>query len=118
MSAISSTAGLAYLTQSGGVLSNLPSGVSASTLKSASPQDVVSLSQAAIEAQQANGLFGTTTTPPNLYGLPVTSSPTTGTNLLPGVSTADLTNATPQENSALNAQALQLQQAQSIFNGS
>jgi hypothetical protein len=93
------SSGLAYLTQAGGLLSNLPSGISSSELQSASPEDIVSLSLAAIQAQQADGLFGATT----------------GSNILPGVSSADLSNATPQENAAIDNQALLLQQAQYLF---
>jgi hypothetical protein len=96
--------GLAYLTQPGGLLSNLPSSISASDLQSASPQDIVSLSVAAIQAQQVEGLFGVSA-----------SSGTTATSILPGVSSADLTNATAQQKAALNDQALLLQQTQALF---
>jgi hypothetical protein len=37
------------------------------------------------------------------------------TNGLPGVSAADLANATPQEQAAINDQALLLQQVQGLF---
>jgi hypothetical protein len=106
MSSVSSVpSALSYLTQQGGPLSNLPAAVSASSLQSASPQDIVSLSIAAIQAQVADGLFGG-------------SAATTTNSILPGVSTADLSGATPQEQSAIDNQTLLLQQSQALFNTS
>jgi hypothetical protein len=101
-SVTNSPSGLTYLTQPGGLLSNLTRTVSASTLQSASPQDIVNLSLAAIQAQQADGLFGAA--PSN----PESSS-------LPDVSPTDLTGATPTEQTSINAQTILLQQAQALF---
>jgi hypothetical protein len=47
--------------------------------------------------------------------LPLSSTATTGSSILPGVSSADLSNATPQQTSAVNSQAVLLQQAQALF---
>lgn len=86
-----SPAGLTYLTQPGGILSNLPAGVTPAKLQSASPQDIVSLSVAAIQAQQVDGLFGIN--PP---------TPSTGS------SAATATSAT-------SSQSLQAQEIQALF---
>jgi hypothetical protein len=111
--------GLAYLTQPGGLLSTLSPAISTSELQSASPEDIVSLSVAAIQAQIADGLLGVSPTNPTPAELPVTAGDTTGntsnTSVLPGVASADLTNATPQQNAEINDQALSLQQAQALF---
>jgi hypothetical protein len=101
--------GLTYLTQAGGLLSNLPSTVSVSALQSASPEDIVSLSLAAIQAQQAEGLFGVPPTSESAGPLPVALSGSEVGSILPGVSSADLIDATPQENASINNQSLLLQ---------
>jgi hypothetical protein len=106
---------LAYLTQPGGLLSNLPYAISTADLQSASPEDTVSLSLAAIQAQEADGLFGVSPTGQSATGLPVVSDDASDTTILPGVSPADLSQATPQENAAINDQALLLQQSQALF---
>jgi len=106
--------GLSYLTQPGGLLSNLPSPVSASVLQSATPQDLVSLSDAALQLQVVDALFGVQPSAPSpSLELPVLSSQSG--NVLPGVSSADLANATPQEQAAISDQALALQQMQGLF---
>jgi hypothetical protein len=110
----SSMSGLSYLTTPGGLLSNLPSPVSPSDLSSASPQDLVTISAAALEAQVVDSLFGgsqpgSTAT----ISLPVTS--TGQGTVLPGVSSADLINATAQQQTAINVEALLLQQVESLF---
>ncbi|MGD1070513.1 MAG: hypothetical protein ABSB15_10270 [Bryobacteraceae bacterium] len=107
--------GLTYLTQPGGLLSNLPSAVSTSALQSASPEDIVSLSVAAVQAQEVSGLFGIAQTAQVPVELPVTSVGTAGGSILPGVSPADLSGATPQEQNEINGQYLLLQQAQILF---
>src|SRR5580698_24650 len=109
-SVTSLSSGLAYLTQPGGLLSTLPAAISTSELQSASPEDIVSLSLSALQAQVADGLFGVSPANPNATGLPVTAGSTSNTSVLPGVASTDLSNATPQENAEINDQALSLQQ--------
>jgi len=117
-----SLTGLSYLMQQGGPLSSLSAHMSPAQLQSAPSKDVVSLSMSALQTQQVDGLFGIThdtqTTLPALAGAS-TSASTSATEwpatLLPGVAAADLKNATPQEKSSLNNQALALQQAQALF---
>ena len=106
--------GLSYLTQPGGVLSNLPSAIS-EDLSTAPAQDVVSLSDAAVQTQEVDGLFGVAPSAPQTSApeLPVLSPQTT--NPLPGVSSADLANATPQQQAGINRQALSLQEVQGLF---
>ncbi|SPE30209.1 hypothetical protein SBA3_1630012 [Candidatus Sulfopaludibacter sp. SbA3] len=109
-----SLSGLSFLTQPGGPLSNLPAPLSTAELQSAPAQDLVSLSMSAIQEQNVNELFGIS--PPasdTLPALPITSQQTA--DILPGVSAADLTNATPEQQSAINDQALLLQQVQALF---
>ena|ERR1700722_16962012 len=107
--------GLAYLTQPGGLLSNLPAGISTSVLQSASPQDIVSLSLAAIQAQEVGGLFGVSPATSNsgIPGLPAATGVTSGVTA--GIPPADLTNATPQEQAQISDQSLLYQQAQALF---
>jgi hypothetical protein len=104
------------LTQPGGVLSNLPASITSSTLESATPQDLVDLSSAALQSQVVTGLLGgsanTQSTSPTL---PIASGQSTG---LPGVSSSDLANSTPQEQNAINDQALLLQTVQQLFSQS
>ncbi len=122
-SVTNSLSGLSYLMQKGGPLSNLSSSMTAAQLKSAPPQDVVNLSMAAIGMQEAEGLFGTSTpsqtTLPAMpvvpFAAPAATSSTSPTEILPGVASADLTNATSQENAAINNQAMFLQQVQGLF---
>jgi len=109
-----SLSGLSYLTAPGGLLSNLPVPISESDLQSASPQDLVSLSMAALQTQETNDLFGISQTSQNtLPEVPIASP--SATDVLPGVSAADLTNGTPQQEAAIYNQALLLQQVQSLF---
>jgi hypothetical protein len=110
-----SSSGLSYLTQQGGPLANLSPAVSLSALQSASPKDVVSLSEAAVEAQQADVLFGIPHAEQSGATLPAASAAPADGVTLPGVSSADLSNATPQEKGAINGEALLLQQAQELF---
>jgi hypothetical protein len=98
--------GLAYLTQQGGLLSTLPPAISKSALQSASPQDIVSLSLAALQTQETNGLFGISPANPGTAGLPAAAG---------GIASADLTNATPQEKAEISDQAVRFQQAQALF---
>lgn len=123
----SPTSGLAYLTQPGGLLSNLPAGITASDLQSAPPSDIVALSSATLEAQQVDGLFGISQQTESTLQLPVletnsaaSSTPNSTTNsttsqILPGVSSADLSSATAAQQYAINTQALALQQTQKLF---
>jgi hypothetical protein len=107
----SSTNGLSYLTQTGGPLSNLPNPISASTLESATPQDLVSLSANALQTQEVDGLFGLSQDSQNtLPGFPTSAQPS-------GVSATDLSNATPQEQATLTDEASILQQVQALFTG-
>jgi hypothetical protein len=105
--------GLSYLTQPGGPLSSAAAWMSPAELKSASPHDLVTLSMAALQAQEVNGLFGISQSRNTLPALPIAFAPPT--DLLPGVAPADLLNATPQEQAAVNNQALLLQQVQGLF---
>jgi hypothetical protein len=111
--------GLAYLTQPGGLLSNLPAGISTSVLQSASPQDIVSLSLAAIQAQEVGGLFGVSPATSNsaIPGLPAATGVASGvtSGVTAGIPAADLTNATPQEQAQISDQSLLYQQAQALF---
>jgi hypothetical protein len=64
--------GLSYLTQPGG----LRSSISTAVLQSASPQDVVSLSVATLQAQEVDGILGISQAPQNtLLALPIISAP-------------------------------------------
>src|ERR1700733_9262827 len=101
--------GLAYLTQPGGLLSTLSSAISTSQLQSASPEDLVSLSLAALQAQQTDGLFGVSPENPGPAGN------TNDTSILSGVASAALTNATPEEKAELSNQAVRFQQVQALF---
>ncbi|MGA3041111.1 MAG: hypothetical protein ABSF54_10030 [Bryobacteraceae bacterium] len=102
------------MTQPGGLLSSLPVSVSTAVPQSASPQDVVSLSVAALQTQEVDGIFSIS--PESQSTLPILSAPATpATHVLPGVSAADMSNATPQEQASINDQALLLQQAQGLF---
>lgn len=98
--------GLSYLMQTGGPLANLPASISAADLQSAPPQDVVSLSLAAVQMQQVNELFGFSSaaqdTPPEL--------PISASTPAPG-----LANASPQEQATANNQAMLLQQVEGLF---
>jgi hypothetical protein len=113
------TSGLSYLTQPGGLLSNLPSGITAADLQKAPASDVVALSNAALEAQQVDGLFGISQQTASTLQLPVLdANPTassTGSQILPGVSSADLNSATAAQQYTINNQALALQQTQELF---
>ena len=90
--------GLAYLTQPGGLLSNLSSVISTSELQSASPEDLVSLSLAALQAQQTDGLFGVTP-----------ANPGTAEGL------AAIASDTPQQKTEISNQAVLDQQVQALF---
>jgi hypothetical protein len=117
-SVTNSLSGLSYLMQPGGPLSGMAAQMSPAQLQSAQPRDVVSLSMAALQTQVVDGLFGTSQpSQTKLPALPVASSATSpsATDVLPGVASADLTDATAQEQSAINNQALALQQVQGLF---
>jgi hypothetical protein len=122
-SVTNSLSGLSYLMQVGGPLSNLASRMSPAQLQSAQPEELVSLSMAQIRTQQAEGLFGISgssqTTLPAMPVQPFAPAAASGsaspTEILPGVAAADLTNATPQQNAAINNQAMLLQQVQGLF---
>ena len=100
-----SLSGLPSLMQPGGLLSDLVAPLSAADLQSASPQDIVSLSLAALQTQEVNVLFGAPQGSQDAAPLLPFASPQ-ATGVLPGVSAADLANATPQEQAAINDQAL------------
>jgi hypothetical protein len=102
-SVTNSLSGLSYLTQPGGPLSNLPEAVSSSDLQSASPQDLASMSLAALQSQMVEEAFGTPE-----------SSPTTA-DQFPGIAANDLANATPQQQTTINNQSLELQEVQGLF---
>jgi hypothetical protein len=99
------TSRLSFLTQPGGLLNSLPAGLSASklesALQSAPPQDIVQLSEAALASQQADGLFGASQQTQTNLPLELLSSGSTASQVLPGVSPADLSNATPQQQNAI-----------------
>jgi hypothetical protein len=78
----------------------------------------VTLSAAALQAQEVDGIFGISPTNQGTIQLPTLESEATGANPLPGVSSDDLKNATPQQQYAINSQALALQEAQELFNPS
>jgi hypothetical protein len=121
--------GISFLTQAGtGLLSNLPVTLSASTLQSASPQDVVDLSSAALQIQEVDGLFGIT--PPTqsntsslVFGSPpVDTNPATALassqptiNLPIGVTAADLAGATPEQQATVANTDNQQQMVQALF---
>ncbi|MGO9897512.1 MAG: hypothetical protein ACLPX8_25260 [Bryobacteraceae bacterium] len=106
--------GLSYLTQPGRLLSSLPASISTAVLQSASPQDVVTLSVAALQKQEVDGIFGISQASQNTLPT-VSAAATSATDVLPGISAADMTNATPQEQVSINGQALLLQQVQGLF---
>ena len=122
-SVTNSLSGLSYLMQQGGPLSSLAAQLSPAQLQSAQPRDVVSLSMAALQTQEVEGMFGISqpsqTALPALPVLPIqsaaSSASSSAADVLPGVASADLTNATSQEQSAINNQALALQQVQGLF---
>jgi hypothetical protein len=107
--------GLAYLTQPGGLLSTLSSAISTSELQSSSPEDLVSVSLAALQAQEADGLLGVSPGNQGTAGLPAVGGGANEASLLSLVASADLTNATPQENVELSNQAVRFQQVQALF---
>lgn len=92
--------GLSYLTRPGGLLSSLPASISAAVLQSASPQDVVSLSVAALQTQEVDGIFGISQASQNtLPVLPIVSAKATpATDVLPDVAAADMAAAKPTHN--------------------
>jgi hypothetical protein len=109
-----SPSGLSYLTQPGALLSALPGSISTADLQSASPQDLVSLSLAAIQTQEVDDLFGMPTVGQSTeVGSPI--GLLQATEVLPGVAAADLANASPPEQAAINSQALLLQEVQGLF---
>jgi hypothetical protein len=112
--------GLAYLTQPGGLLSTLSSAISTSELQSASPEDLVSLSLAALQAQETDGLFGVSPANQGTAGLPWSANDPAGDSnegsILSGIASADLTNATPQEKAEISNQTVRFQQAEALFN--
>jgi hypothetical protein len=121
--------GISFLTQAGsGLLSELPVKLSASTLQSASAQDVVALSSAALQIQKVNGLFGITrptqtNTSSLVFGAaPVDTNPATALassqpeiNLPTGVTAADLAGATPDQKATVANAANQQQLVQALF---
>jgi hypothetical protein len=104
-------AGLSYLVQPGGLLSNLPSSITAAELQSASPEDVATLGLASLQSQEIDVLFGipqnTQNAPPAIPFAPTATSA--------GVASADLADATPEQQATIQEQALQQQQLQSLF---
>lgn len=121
--------GISFLTQGGsGLLSNLPVKLSASTLQSASTQDVVALSSAALQIQKVDGLFGVSPPTQNntsslVFGAaPVDTNPATAlassqpeTHLPTGVTAADLAGGTPEQRATVANAANQQQLVQALF---
>lgn len=105
--------GLSYLTQPGGVLSNEPTSI-VDELQTAPQQDVVTLSDAAIDAQEVSGFLGLPL-PEQYTGATLPALSASTTDVLPGVANADLTNATPQQQDAINTDAAGLQEAEGLF---
>lgn len=100
--------------QPGGPLSNLPASITPQQLESASPEDVAHLSESSFQTQEVEVLFGIPQTAQS--ALPFVGIPTASTASTPaGVSSADLTNATPQQQAAIDNQTLQQQQIQDLF---
>jgi hypothetical protein len=93
--------GLADLTQPGGLLSSLSSAISTSQLQSSSPEDLVSLSLAALQAQEADGLL--------------VAAPAADSSILSGIASADLTDASPREKAELSNQEVRFQQVEALF---
>jgi hypothetical protein len=116
-----SLAGISYLMQSGGPLAGLSAQLTPAQLQSAPSKDVVDLSMAALRTQEVDGLLGIApASQTTLPAVPIASAPASATSasptsVLPGVASADLASATPQEQSSINDQALALQQAQGLF---
>ena len=73
----------------------------------------MTLSAAALQAQEVDGIFGIS--PATQSAIEPLALESAGSNLLPGVSSADLSNATPLQQYALNSQAVALQEAQQLF---
>jgi len=108
----SSLNGLPYLRQPGGVLSGMSASDSTAVLRSASSQDALSLGVAALQTQM-DSTRGISPTSQNTQPTVSASAPS-ATDVLPGVSAADMPNAT-QEQSSINNQALLLQQILGLF---
>jgi hypothetical protein len=124
----------AMLAQSSSSSKNDPNSQNLGTiLQSASPSDAVALSDAAIQLQQVDGIFGlpapesppspvTSPSPPsqswaavpqdNSLGAP---APIDSATLAQGILSSDLSNATPDQLSAIAAQVQALQQHASLF---
>ena len=75
---------------------------------------MVTLSVAALQKQEVDGIFGISQASQNTLPT-VSAAATSATDVLPGISAADMTNATPQEQVSINGQALLLQQVQGLF---
>jgi hypothetical protein len=96
-----SLTGLSFLREPGGILSNLPAQVTAKKLETASLNDVVSLSMAAVQKQQVDELFGT--------------SPPSGPGRVPEVAPAGLAKAAPEQQAALYQAATRYSQMQGLL---
>lgn len=127
MGSVSSVpSGLSLLTQPGtGILSDLPVQLSASTLQSASPQDLVDLSASALQIQEVDGLFGITPPSQPQITIPEFSTPAVSVdsasnspvsfNLPAGVSSADLADATAGQQASIADATNQQQVLQNLF---
>jgi hypothetical protein len=105
--------GITYLTPLVDSVAQSPSSQSmGKILQSASPSDAAELSQAALQLQQATGIFGLSVPQSTTAPLP---GGAIGAPLPSGVSAADLTNATPDQQATIAEQAQALQQVQNMF---
>jgi hypothetical protein len=84
------------------------------TLQSASPADAVSLSSAALQLQQVDGIFGLSSPASQNSTFPVPGL-AGNTTLPPGVSSTDLADATPDQLATIAAQAQALAQHANLF---
>jgi hypothetical protein len=105
-----SPASLAILTTQGAPLSSLPAQVSSAVLQNATPEDVVSLSEAAIQGQNVAALFGAS--PDDSTGL-YTPAPQQSSGFQ-----SLLANASPEQQAAYDNSLNQLQTAQALLGDS
>lgn len=107
--------GINYLTQFVGSVANLPSSQNiGKILQSASPTEAAQISQDALQLQETNGILGLPTNQSTTADISLPGG-ASGAALPSGVSTADIANATPNQQATIAEQAQQLQQVQNMF---
>ncbi len=105
--------GIAYLAQFVDSVTNSPSSQSmGKILQSAGPSDAAAISDAALKLQEASGIFGLPAAQTASVPLPGGAA---GATLPAGVSAADITNATPNQQATIAEQAQALQQVRNMF---